>query len=125
LTFIYALNFIYSLKKNSHVCGSIDRINFGKIVVLAVILAFYIIMAINFAQGDYQRDYVIFYHSAQNFIEGKNIYAPIKINKYSEFPQEAKSILNTNTFFPNLNPPFQTLLFLPFLFLTILNAYLV
>ena len=94
-------------------------------IAIVVILIFYILVVIYFTQGNNQNDFAIFYYSAQNFFEGKNIYFPIPLEKIGEISPEIKSILRTDSFFPNLNPPFQTLLFLPFTFINLQRANLV
>jgi hypothetical protein len=75
------------------------------------------------SQGDIGGDFVIFYGSAHNFIDGRDIYAPVPFDRYFEVLPEVLSILGCDSLYPNLNPPFQTLLFLPLPLIDIQNAY--
>ena len=96
-----------------------------QIFILAIILVFYICMLYYLAQGQIVGDFAIFYGSAENYYQGKNIYDAIPIERYGEIPPEIKSIIKIDSFYPNLNPPFQTLLFSFFPVLNIQAAFFI
>ena len=105
--------------------GQKKWVKFFLITLLAIILAFYFLMIFYISQGGIEADFVIFYGSAQNFFDGRDIYAPVPFGKYGEVLPEVLSILGRDSLYPNLNPPFQTLLFLPLPLIDIQHAYLV
>ena len=101
-----------------------DRRKIIQLIILAGILAFYLMMIVYISRLNVE-DFVIFYGSAENYYDGKNIYTPIPIEKYAEIPLEIEPLLKIKSYYPNLNPPFLTLIFLPFPLLKLPHAFLV
>lgn len=82
------------------------------ITLIAVILSFYYFTVHFNAKGSRVTDFAFFYASTQSFLNGENIYTLTPFHSFANFVQKDITEFNIETL-PNLNPPFQTLLFLP------------
>lgn len=95
-------------------------------MALAVVLAFYLLLiGIWAGKGVLGSDFAILYSSARGYFAGQSIYAPVPLDRYQPVSPQIVAQFGRDTFLPNLNPPFQTLLFLPLGLLDIHKAYLV
>jgi hypothetical protein len=83
------------------------------IAIIAVILTFYFFTFHFNAKESRVTDFAFFYASMQSFLNGENIYTLTPFQSFANFVQKDITEFNVETL-PNLNPPFQTLLFLPF-----------
>ena len=95
---------------------SIKSRNFRFILILvtAFILVFYLFSIYTFLILSSYNDFGKFYYSTRLFLEGQNIYTLIPLDDIETMPDSVKALASRDTLHPNLNPPFQTLLFLPF-----------
>jgi hypothetical protein len=87
------------------------------IAIIAIVLTFYFFTFHFNAKESRVTDFAFFYASTQSFLNGENIYTLIPFQSFANFVQKDITEFNVETL-PNLNPPFQTLLFLPFGFLS-------
>jgi hypothetical protein len=83
------------------------------ITFIAVILSFYYFTVHFNSKESRVTDFAFFYASTQSFLNGENIYTLTPFQSFANFVQKDITEFNLGTL-PNLNPPFQTLLFLPF-----------
>lgn len=93
----------------------------GWVIILA--LVFYSLVIQDRAEEPSVMDFSLFYRAAEHLRDGIGIYEPIPTagNRFADsLTTEGRS-----DFLPNLNPPFQAVLFYPFTHLKLRTAYLV
>ena len=73
------------------------------------------------AQQPWVTDLAKFYMSARQYLDGGDIYDEIPYSSFGPMPPELTT--TRENFHPNLNPPFQTLLFAPLALLDFRMAY--
>lgn len=104
------------------------RINSRRIVlriIIILLLIFYLGVVYINSQQPISTDFVKLYSSARLFIGNQSIYTPVSIESFGIIPEGIKEIYDKDFLNPNLNPPFQTLLLIPFGYLSFSRAYIV
>lgn len=96
---------------------------FGLTLILAISLMFYLILIIAQSNNQKPGDFAKFYASAELFINGESIYSPV-FRDLSELGFEERYNISRFTLHPNLNLPFQTLIFVPFGLISYQPAFL-
>jgi hypothetical protein len=83
-------------------------------VYLGALLALYLAYSLSvFEVPDYsERDFPKFYGSALLYLEGQSLYAPLTVDRFVQWNPDWGE--EPPLYYPNLNPPFLTLLVLPF-----------
>jgi len=96
----------------------------GAMGLLAILILVVFVIINAYAQIPTSSDFLKFYSSVKFLFEGKSIYTPLALDT---IPNDIPFDLELITFpiGPNLNPPFQTLLFSPFGFVSYSAAYLI
>ncbi|MDP6705601.1 MAG: glycosyltransferase family 87 protein [Alphaproteobacteria bacterium] len=102
--------------------GRLEAVRIGLCLgLMLVVLAFYGWTVQVRTEQAYSTDFVQFHFSSRFFLEGRDIYTPVPWAELGPLPDGFD--LARKHKHPNLNPPFQTLLFLPFAWLSFEAAY--
>ncbi len=96
---------------------------FGLGLAAAVALSFYGLGLVEIADHAENADFALFHHSARNLLEGRPLYGPLPAGH--PLSRGSSSVTGLDHPLPNLNPPFQTLLFSPLGLLDTRVAYLI
>ena len=90
----------------------------GRISVIVLVVVVGVIFAWGYgwiswhkAQQPWVTDLAKFYMSARQYLDGRDIYEEIPYSSFGPMPPELTT--TRENFHPNLNPPFQTLIFAP------------
>ena len=103
--------------KSSHIFFLKRYSRLIRMVIVAFIVVFYLFSINSFLIYSTYNDFGKFYASIRLFLKGKSIYTPIPLEDIPTMSDAVRALSSRDTLHPNLNPPFQTLLFLPFGFL--------
>ena len=90
-------------------------------ILLAFAVAFYLWTIQIRSHHGYSTDFAQFHASAENLSAGKDVYTPLPWERYGPLPENFD--IERPHKHPNLNPPFQSILFLPFATLSFEDAF--
>lgn len=94
----------------------------GSAVLISVLLAFFYAWTVEVRTDQpYSTDFAKFHASARYFVQGGDIYAEVPWDAYGGLPEGFDS--KRRSMPPNLNPPLQTLLFVPLAYVSYETGY--